>query len=227
MHNTDKLPVVILISGRGSNLQAILDATRTNQLPIEVRAVISNRPHAQGLERAREAGISTIALDHTQYPDRASFDAALQQEIDRLNPGLVILAGYMRILSPAFVRHYQGRMLNIHPSLLPQYPGLNTHARALENGDTEHGASVHFVTTELDGGPVVLQVRVPILPGDTAETLADRVLEQEHRIYCMAIEWFAQGRLKLENDHAWLDGIKLEKPCMLETNSGEILHCVS
>ena len=227
MQHVKKLPVVILISGRGSNLRAILDATKQGQLPIDIRAVISNRPLAEGLEHARMAGIEAIAMDHSRYPDREAFDLALQKEIDRFTPGLVILAGYMRILSPGFVKHYLGRMLNIHPSLLPDYPGLDTHKRVLENGDSHHGASVHFVTTELDGGPVVLQVRVPILPGDTAESLAKRVLEQEHRIYCKAIKWFAEGRLKFENGHAWLDQKKLEKPCLFKPASGEIENCVS
>lgn len=227
MHPMKKLPVVVLISGRGSNLQAIIDATKKGELPVTICAVISNRPQAQGLERARKAGIETIALDHTRFDSREAFDQALQHEIDRFKPGLVILAGYMRILTPAFVEHYLGRMLNIHPSLLPRYPGLDTHSRVLENGDSEHGASVHFVTTELDGGPVVLQVKVPVLPGDTSATLADRVLEQEHRIYCKAIEWFSQGRLKLQHNHAWLDDKQLETPCILEPESGEILHCAS
>lgn len=209
---SQRLPVVILISGRGSNLQAIIDQARSGELPIEIRAVISNRPEAPGLQLAAEAGIETRALDHKAFPDRESFDAELQALIDSFTPGLVVLAGYMRILTPGFVRHYQGRMLNIHPSLLPKYQGLNTHQRALEAGDAEHGASIHFVTEELDGGPVFLQAPVPVLPDDTADTLAARVLEQEHRLYPEAIRWFAQGRIRLEDDRLFLDGQPLPKP---------------
>ncbi len=196
-----KLPVVILLSGRGSNLRAIAEAAR-GDLPIEIRAVISNRPDAPGLVYAREFGLPTEVLDHTQFPDRAAYDNALQKLIDRHAPELVLLAGFMRVLTPQFVAHYNGRMLNIHPSLLPAFPGLRTAERALEAGAREHGASVHFVTEEVDGGPVVLQAKVPVLPEDTAETLNARALEQEHRIYPQAIGWFAEGRLKLVTDDA-------------------------
>ena len=189
-----KLPIVILISGSGSNLQAIIDAAN-DDLPVELRAVISNRADAYGLERARQAGIETIVIDHTRYDGRAAFDAELQRIIDRYQPGLVVLAGFMRILTDEFVNHYAGRMINIHPSLLPRHKGTNTHARAIEAGDTEAGCSVHLVTAELDSGPVLLQARVPILKGDTAESLAARVLEQEHRIYPEAIRQFALRHL--------------------------------
>jgi phosphoribosylglycinamide formyltransferase-1 len=191
MPEREKLPIVVLISGSGSNLQSIIDA----ELPITIRAVISNRADAYGLTRAEQAGIPTAVLDHKAYPDRESYDAALQELIDSYQPGLLVLAGFMRILSDGFVRHYEGRMINIHPSLLPKYRGLDTHARAIAAGDTEAGCTVHFVTPELDAGPPIIQARVPILEGDTPETLAARVLEQEHRIYPEAIRKFAEGEI--------------------------------
>ena len=192
MGETAPFGIVVLLSGSGSNLQAIIDA----KLPLEIRAVISNRADAYGLERARTAGIPTELLDHRQFSDRAGFDTALQQVIDRYAPNLVVLAGFMRILTDALVNHYRGRMINIHPSLLPKYRGTNTHARAIEAGDSEAGCSVHWVTPELDAGPVLLQARVPIHPGDSADTLAARVLEQEHRIYPEAIRRIANGEIR-------------------------------
>ncbi|MFO7592770.1 MAG: phosphoribosylglycinamide formyltransferase [Pseudomonadota bacterium] len=193
---TDKrLPIVVLISGSGSNLQSIIDASQRD-LPVDIRAVISNRADAYGLTRAREAGIATAVLDHKEYPDRESYDEALQELIDSYRPKLVVLAGFMRILSDDFVRHYEGRMMNIHPSLLPKYRGLHTHARAIEAGDAEAGCTVHFVTPELDSGPTIIQARVPVLEGDTPESLAARVLEQEHRIYPEAIRRFAEGKVE-------------------------------
>lgn len=186
-----KLPIVVLISGSGSNLQSIIDAS-LQDLPVDIRAVISNKADAYGLVRAREAGIATAVLDHTQYPDRESYDAALQRLIDSYEPKLVVLAGFMRILTDPLVRHYEGRMMNIHPSLLPKYRGLNTHARAIEAGDSEAGCTVHFVTPELDAGPPILQARVPIEEDDSPESLAAKVLEQEHRIYPEAIRLFAE-----------------------------------
>lgn len=200
-----RLAVVVLISGRGSNLQAIIDAAQGG-LPVEIRAVISNVAGVAGLERARGAGIHTEVLAHAGYPDREAYDQALQRLVDRFKPGLVVLAGFMRILTPAFVAHYHARMINIHPSLLPVFPGLNTHQRALEAGVREHGASVHFVTEEVDGGPVIIQARVPVLPDDTPEVLAARVLEQEHCIFPQAIQWFAEGRLSLKGNAVFLDG---------------------
>ncbi|MCW8918647.1 MAG: phosphoribosylglycinamide formyltransferase [Gammaproteobacteria bacterium] len=185
----ERLPIVVLISGSGSNLQAII-AAANDGLPVEIRAVISNRADAYGLERARAAGIETVVIDHTRFAGREAFDAALQQTIDRYQPGLVVLAGFMRILSDGFVHHYDGRMLNIHPSLLPKYKGTNTHARAIEAGESEAGCSVHLVTAELDSGRVLLQARVPIHKDDTPESLAARVLVQEHRIYPEAIRQF-------------------------------------
>ena len=209
-----RLPLVVLISGGGTNLQAVIDAAR-DDLPVEIRAVISNRADAYGLERARQAGIHTEVLEHKGYPDREAYDAALTALIDRFEPGLVVLAGFMRILTPDFVRHYAGRLLNIHPSLLPKYRGLDTHARALNDGEAEHGASVHFVTPDLDAGPLIVQARVPVEANDTAESLAARVLEQEHRIYPLAIRWFAEGRLRLEGETVYLDGEPVTDPAAL------------
>jgi phosphoribosylglycinamide formyltransferase-1 len=199
-------PVVILISGRGSNLQAILDETRAGRLPIEIRAVISNNPDAEGLQRARAAGVPTETINHRDYADRSLFDLALMQAIDRHAPRLVILAGFLRILGETFIRHYAGRLLNIHPSLLPAFKGLNTHARALAAGAKQHGASVHFVTNDLDGGPVIIQASVPVQMGDTADSLGERVLREEHRIFPLAIRWCIEGRISIRNGQALLDG---------------------
>lgn len=200
------LPLAVLISGRGSNLQSIIDAIADNLLPARIRVVISSSADAGGVERAARAGIPTRIVQPRDHPDRDAYDRALMQEIDRFEPGLVVLAGFMRILGPAFVRHYAGRLINIHPSLLPRYPGLNTHERALRNGDREHGATVHFVTDQLDSGPAIIQARVPVQPGDTPDALAARVLEKEHRIYPLAIRWFAQGRISVRGAQALLDG---------------------
>ena len=211
-----RLPLVVLISGGGSNLQALIDHTATD-LPVEIRAVVSNEADAFGLERARRAGIEGRVLSHRDFPSREAYDTALRKLIDGFSPGIVALAGFMRILTPGFVARYRGRMFNIHPSLLPKYRGLHTHQRALDAGETPHGASVHFVTEELDGGPLVLQVRVPVLAGDDADTLAARVLRQEHRIYPQVIRWFAEGRLRLAaNGQPLLDGIPLERPVTWE-----------
>lgn len=198
--------VVVLISGNGSNLQAFIDARQAGQLPVDLVAVISNRPAVRGLSRAQQSGITTQVVDHTQYPDRETFDAALTREIDSYSPDLVILAGFMRILTAEFTHHYLGRLLNIHPSLLPKHQGLHTHERALAAGDRQHGATVHFVTAELDGGPAVVQARLPIRPNDDAASLAQRVQALEHRIYPLAVQWFAEGRLRMENGVAFLDG---------------------
>lgn len=199
-------PVVILISGRGTNLQAILDAVRVDRLPIEVRAVISNNPDAEGLRIAHTAGIHTEIIDHRIFTERAQFDNALQAAIDRYAPHLVLLAGFMRILGKTFIRHYAGRLLNIHPSLLPAFRGLNTHARALAAGVAQHGASVHFVTDDLDGGPNIIQATVAVQPGDDTTTLAARVLKEEHRIYPLAIRWFVDKRLSIRHGQVLLDG---------------------
>lgn len=198
----NKIRTVVLISGSGSNLQALIDACSYPDFPAQIVAVISNRPDAFGLHRAQQQGIPTAVLDHRPFATREAFDAELQSVIDGYAPDLVVLAGFMRILTPALVTHYLGRMLNIHPSLLPLYPGLHTHRRALEAGDREHGATVHFVTPELDGGPPVVQASVPIEAGDSEETLAKRVLTREHMIYPLAVRWFAEGKLVLKDGRA-------------------------
>ncbi|MDQ7968781.1 MAG: phosphoribosylglycinamide formyltransferase [Oxalicibacterium faecigallinarum] len=189
--------IVILISGRGSNMQAILRTAQDEQWPVEIAAVISNRADAPGLIFAAQQGVPTIVIPSDAYPDRAAFDAALQAAIDAHTPDLVVLAGFMRILTDAFVQHYQGRMLNIHPSLLPSFVGLATHRQALKAGVRIHGATVHFVTPQLDHGPIVAQVAVPVLPDDTEQTLAARVLEHEHQIYPQAVRWFIEDRLTI------------------------------
>lgn len=201
--------VVVLISGRGSNLQAIIDGQRAGALPIELRAVISNEPEATGLARAQAAGLATHVVDHRAYPARVAFEAALSQTIDAHAPRLVVLAGFMRLLGPAFIDRYAGRLLNIHPSLLPAFPGLRTHERVLAAGANVHGATVHFVTRETDAGPIVIQASVPVRRDDTAAALAERVLRQEHRIYPLAIRWFAEGRLQLADHAVLLDGVPL------------------
>jgi len=213
--NPKKLPVVVLVSGRGSNLQSIIDAMKDGRLNIDIKAVISNRPNAAALEKARQAGLNTITLDHTKFPGREEFDHALQEKTDHYQPGLIVLAGFMRILTPEFVNHYHGHILNIHPSLLPKHPGLETHRRALENGEKKHGASIHFVTNELDGGPVVSQVEVDVLEDDTTDSLAARVLEREHPLYCQTIQWFAEGKLKLDNGQVLFNGKPLDQPWIM------------
>jgi len=199
-------PLVIVISGRGSNLQAILDEVRAGRLPAAIRAVISNNPAAPGLDVARAAGLNTEIVDHRDYPDRAGFDRALMEAIDRHAPRLVVLAGFMRILGAEFINHYTGRLMNIHPSLLPAFRGLNTHARALAAGARQHGASVHFVGNEVDGGPLISQAAVPVLADDDSAGLAARVLEQEHRILPLAIRWYLEGRLSVRDGRVLLDG---------------------
>ena len=203
----DRLPVVVLISGSGSNLQALIDTQ--SDTGIRIAAVISNKAGVLGLKRAMEAGIPAEVLDHKNFESREQFDQALMNRIDGYSPKLVVLAGFMRILTPEFTRHYKQRLLNIHPSLLPKYKGLHTHQRALEAGDTEHGVTVHFVTGELDGGPPVIQARIPVKSNDTEESLQKRVLTQEHIIYPVAVGWFAAGRLRLEDNKALLDGTPL------------------
>lgn len=204
--NATRPRLVILISGSGSNLQAFIDATQQQRLAADICLVISNKPGAKGLERAARANLPTAIVDHKQFAAREDFDRALMQRIDAERPDAVILAGFMRILTPAFVEHYLGRLFNIHPSLLPKYPGIHTHQRALDNGDTEAGATVHFVVPELDAGPMIIQARVPILPGDDADTLAKRVLAREHVIYPLAVTWFCDKRLQLLDNCALLDG---------------------
>ncbi len=201
--------IVVLISGNGSNLQAIIDACKQKKINGTIRAVFSNKADAFGLERAREANIPAHALLASQFASREAFDRELMQEIDAYAPDIVVLAGYMRILSPGFVAHYAGRLINIHPSLLPKYPGLHTHRQVLENGDDVHGTTVHFVTDELDGGPVILQAQVPVFEGDTEEDVTARVQTQEHAIYPLVVSWFVDGRLAMQENKAWLDGVCL------------------
>ena len=195
--------VVVLISGNGSNLQALIDASV--HANFKIAAVISNNPDAYGLERARRDDIPALTVNHRDFENRAQFDQALMDQIDPFHPDLLVLAGFMRILGPRFVQHYQGRILNIHPSLLPRYPGTNTHQRVLDAGDQEHGVSVHFVTEDLDGGPLVAHARVEVRTDDTATSLAQRVHTREHIIYPHVVSWFAAGRLTMRDNKAWLD----------------------
>lgn len=211
MSERKKLPIVVLLSGSGSNLQAIIKAIQAGRLDVDICAVISNKAKAYGLERAREAGIETQVLDHTGFDSREAFDQAMIALIDGYQPGLVVLAGFMRILSDGFVDHYHGRLLNIHPSLLPKYQGLNTHQRAIEAGDTEAGASVHFVSRELDGGPVIMQGQVPLLADDTADVLAKRVLILEHRLYPEAIQLVATGDIQQQDNQVLYMGRPLSQ----------------
>ena len=191
--------IVILISGRGSNMEAVVRAAENEGWPARIAAVISNKPEAKGLEFAQARGIPTAVVANKQFASRAEFDAALQETIDSFAPDLVVLAGFMRILTAPFVEHYAGRLLNIHPSLLPLFPGLGTHQQALDAGEREHGATVHFVTAELDHGPVVAQARVPVLPGDTEDTLSARVLVEEHKLYPHAVRLFVEDRLSIHH----------------------------
>ena len=198
--------IAILISGRGSNMQAFIEACSSGTLDAQVSVVISNKPDAQGLLRAQAAGIATCCIDHQGFDSREAFDQALVNQLQAHDVDLVILAGFMRILTPVFIQAFSGRLLNIHPSLLPKYTGLHTHQRALDAGDKEAGVTVHFVTAELDGGPPILQARVAIKPDDTAATLAARVIVEEHAIYPIAAQWYLQGRLTLTDQGAYLDG---------------------
>ncbi len=200
------MEIVILISGRGSNMQAIVEAANQDTIPVKVSAVISNDPNAAGLEYAREKGIKTYALDHRQFDSRDAFDLELMNTIDQCKPDLVVLAGFMRILGKEFVNHYAGRLMNIHPALLPAFPGLNTHERAIEAGVSQHGATVHFVTHDVDVGPIIIQAAVAIENKDTPEQLAARVLKEEHRIYPQAIGWFAENRLSIVDGKVLVDG---------------------
>ena len=216
---TNRLPIVVLISGNGSNLQAIIDAienppgnTEQESLPVDIKLVISSKKNAFGLERAQKAGIKTALLEDTDYETREDYDRVLQMLIDEQQPKLVVLAGFMRILSERFVNHYQDRLINIHPSLLPKYRGLNTHQRVIDAGDKEHGATVHFVTPELDDGPLVLQAKVPVLPDDTVTTLKQRVLEKEHVIYPLVLRWIAESRLTVKQHQLLFDSRPFSEP---------------
>ena len=200
----DPCSVAVLISGNGTNLQALIDASENANY--RITAVISNNPDAYGLRRARDADIPTWTISHRDFNQRIEFDRALMARLDRIQPDLVVLAGFMRILSAEFVNHFSGRLLNIHPSLLPRYPGTDTHQRVLEAGDSEHGAAVHFVTEELDGGPVIAHSTVPVSPEDDASSLQEKVHREEYRLYPRVVTLFAEGRLKMTDGRAWLDG---------------------
>lgn len=209
------LRVAVLASGRGSNLQALIDARRDGRLPVEIVLVASDKAGAFALRRAEAAGIPTLALDPRSYPGRAAFDADLFARVAASAPDLVVLAGFMRILDPAVLAPWSGRIVNIHPSLLPKYPGLHTHRRALEEGEAEHGSSVHFVTAELDGGPVLAQVAIAVLPGDTPDTLAERLLGHEHRLLVATVAAIATGRLRLGERGVLNEGVPLASPLRL------------
>jgi phosphoribosylglycinamide formyltransferase-1 len=217
----ESLPIAILISGRGSNMVAIATAARSGRLPVRVAAVVSDQPEAAGLIRAQELGLRTVVLEGLSGEDRATYDSRLATLLRDLDAELVVLAGFMRILGDAFVEEFSGRLLNIHPSLLPKHRGLHTHARVLAAGEREHGCSVHFVTHELDGGPVILQARVAVLAGDTEQTLSARVQAQEHRIYPQVIEWYACGRLTWKDDLPWLDGRPLSAPLVYNPGTND------
>ena len=208
----DRCKTAILISGSGTNLQSFIDRAVAGDLDLDLSGVFSNRPDAYGLKRAENAGIATACVEHGAYGNREDFDKAVVAKFDEWQPELLILAGFMRILSPWFVNHYEGKMLNIHPALLPAYPGLDTHQRVLDAGESWHGSTVHFVTDELDGGPRILQGKLAVDPNETAEELCARVQAVEHQIYPEAANWFGQGRLELRNGAAWLDGNLLEDP---------------
>lgn len=203
--------IVVLVSGNGSNLQAIIDDCQLQKIPAQISAVVSNKSDAYGLERAKKANIPAIFIDHKAFATREAYDHALLTEITKFKPDLIVLAGFMRILTHEFVEHFQGKMLNIHPSLLPKYRGLHTHQRAIDAGDDEHGASVHFVTADLDDGPVILQSKVPIFKDQDPEELAQRVLVQERQMYPLVVKWFCQQRLVMLNNKAFLDGKELEE----------------
>jgi phosphoribosylglycinamide formyltransferase-1 len=204
----------ILISGSGTNLQAFIDAVVAGSLDLDLCVVFSNRPDAYGLERARQAGIPTACIEHGDFPDRVSFDRAVIAQLDRFEPELLILAGFMRILSPEFVEHYEGKVLNIHPALLPKYPGLDTHQRALDAGEDWHGSTVHFVTEELDGGPRILQGRLRVNPDESADELQTRVQAIEHQIYPEAAGLVGSGRVVFRDGRSWVDGEVAEKPLL-------------
>lgn len=204
----------ILISGSGTNLQAFIDASKAGKLGLELSVVFSNNPDAYGLQRAEEAGMPTACIQHSDFPDRESFDRAVIGELDRFDPSLLILAGFMRVLSPAFVAHYAGRILNIHPALLPLYPGLNTHQRVLNAGDEWHGSTVHFVTEELDRGPRILQGRLRVIPNESPDELQARVQAIEHRIYPLAASWVGSGRVRFQDGRAVIDGKNADEPVL-------------
>jgi phosphoribosylglycinamide formyltransferase-1 len=206
----------ILVSGSGTNLQAFIDRVADGRLEIDLVVVFSNKPEAYGLSRAKNAGIATVCVQHGDFESRELFDRAVAGELDKYQPDLIILAGFMRILSPWFVRHYEGKVLNVHPALLPLYPGLNTHQRVLDAGDSHHGSTVHFVTEELDGGPRIVAGRLPIVPGESADDLQRRVQAVEHQVYPQAAQWFGEGRIRYLEGQAFFDGEPLEEPVVID-----------
>ena len=215
----DKCKVVVLISSGGSNLQSIIDHAEQSDSPFEIKAVISNKPNAGGLERAKKHNIDQVTLDHTKYPSREAFDDVLAKTIEGYQPDLVVLAGFMRILTSEFVSQFIGKLLNIHPSLLPKYPGLHTHQRALDAKDSHAGCTVHFVSEELDGGPAIIQAQTNIEHCTSADEIAQQVLTLEHKIYPLAVEWFASKRLVQQNNHSILDGNQLPPSGYLYTQA--------
>jgi phosphoribosylglycinamide formyltransferase-1 len=217
-HADSTLRAAVLVSGGGTNLQAIIDGQKSGHLKIELAVVLSDKPQAYGLVRAQQAGVDSLCVLPADHPDRDAFDAAVLRQLDRYRPDLVLLAGFMRILTPAFVARYSGRLLNIHPSLLPKYAGLHTHRRALEAGEHWHGSTVHYVTEVLDGGPRIIQGRVPVKPDDDVASLAQRVLAVEHRIYPEAIRLISDGRVRYADGAAWLDGTRLDEPLQWNSN---------
>lgn len=217
--------IAVLISGRGSNLKALIDACRDGRISGRIVLVISNRPDAPGLDHARAHDIPHAVVDHCRFPDREGFERELAAVLDGYAPDLVVLAGFMRVLTPGFVAGFDGRMINIHPSLLPEFRGLDTHARALAAGAGIHGASVHFVTAELDGGPVVMQARVPVCPGDTPDSLAERVHAAEHRLYPTVVDLICSGRIHAAGDSVWFDGRPLQRPLLLEDTPETTTPC--
>lgn len=217
-----RLRIAVLVSGSGSNLQAIIDRQRAGDLEVELVGVLSDRPGAYALERAATAGIPALTVDYRAAGSREAFADRLAAELDRLAPALVVLAGFMRILPANLVEHYRGRMLNVHPSLLPKYPGLDTYRRALDAREEWHGTTVHFVTPELDAGPAIVQYRIRIRPGDTEQSLRERVQAGEHLVYPQAIQWIATGRLAWRDGGAWLDGQRLAAPVVVEENDAEV-----
>ena len=208
--------IAILISGSGTNLQSFIDHVASGKLAADIGLVFSNKPAAFGLQRAAKAGVPTACIEHGSFEGREAFDKAVAAELDAVGPDLIVLAGFMRILSPWFVQHYEGRIINIHPALLPRYPGLDTHTRVLAAGDSHHGSTVHFVTEELDGGPRIVAGRIPITAGESPGALQQRVQAIEHRIYPLAAQWFAEGRLRYDNGSAMLDGELLGEPVIIE-----------
>lgn len=211
---TTRCKTAVLISGSGTNLQAFIDRVADGELPLELSVVLSNNPDAFGLVRAKDAGIPTALVDHRQFADRSTFDNAMAAKLDEWQPNLLILAGFMRILSSGFVARYSGKILNIHPALLPAYPGLNTHQRVIDAGDAWHGSTVHFVTEKLDAGPGILQGRLPVTAGDTAARLEEKVQTVEHQIYPEAAGWFGEGRVLFRDGAAWIDGARADRPIL-------------